>query len=51
MGHQSLICDNRLILHNQQPYKHLKDRVMDYKLTIEALEARIAPVGWSLGGQ
>jgi len=23
----------------------------DYKLTIEKLEARIAPVSWSLGGE
>jgi hypothetical protein len=33
------------------PINILKDRAMDYKLTVEVLEARIAPAGWSLGGQ
>jgi hypothetical protein len=51
MGHcrlNSIVASSCTI---NNPINILKDRAMDYKLTVEVLEARIAPIGWSLGGQ
>jgi hypothetical protein len=38
----------------EEEYKHFNeggDLMTNYKLTVEVLEVRVAPVGFSLGGQ